>query len=423
MSMKLHVRLLWGLFDPKQPPPTPDDETLHVFALRFRNESSLMNARAGGSFVAPDCVRVGVSITDRGVVASQLRHIEEHIIEYIQACLSRFGLLAWGPDLRQTPYALYNATCRIIAIDTFKQALASHAYAHLAPNLAYAKDMVLLVKLYDHFVHHYLQQRYQKECRVPGSVRAADEASPQYHNRQRVHPFFLSSVYIYSFNHQLANARLKFLEDNGYPQRYRDLIDAKATSDDEPDPKGRMVKTQKIHLIKRRTERSQEFEEWVRILDRKRKEDAIRDPTKRWRERPREVPLQPQDSEFTTLPEGMPIDYYDPDFYNSLQPRLRARITNTKVALLPDITRSFIREADERLSDKQFSAKYGAKILAKYQVVEEDELEVEDDWLADDDDDEEMSDGDVEEYEVVEDVDMSTRQQTLAAQLSVEDMS
>jgi hypothetical protein len=42
--MKLHVRLLWGLFDPKQPPPTPDDETLHVFALRFRNESSLMNA-------------------------------------------------------------------------------------------------------------------------------------------------------------------------------------------------------------------------------------------------------------------------------------------------------------------------------------------------------------------------------------------
>jgi len=186
-----------------------------------------------------------------------------------------------------------------------------------------------------------------------------------------------------------------------------------------------MVKTQKIHLIKRWTERSQEFEEWVRILDRKRKDDAIRDPTKRWQERPREVPLQPQDSEFTTLPEGMPIDYYDPDFYNSLQPRLRARITNTKVALLPDVTRSFMREADERLSDKQFSAKYGAKVLAKYQVMEEDELEVEveDDWLADDGDDEEMSDSDVEEYEVVKDVDMSTKQQTLAAQLSVEDMS
>jgi hypothetical protein len=57
--------------------------------------------------------------------------------------------------------------------------------------------------------------------------------------------------------------------------------------------------------------------------------------------------------------------------------------------------------------------------------MEEDELEVkvEDDWLADDSDDEEMSNGDVKEYEVVKDVDMSTKQQTLAAQLSVEDMS
>ena len=184
MLMKLHIRLLWGLFYPNQPPPTPNDETLHIFALHFHNESSLMNAQAGGSLVAPDCVHVGVSITDHGVVASQLRHIEEHIIEYIQACLSRFGLLAWGPDLCQTPYALYNVTCHIIALDTFKQALTSHAYAHLAPNLAYTKDMVLLIKLYDHFVHHYLQQHYQKECQVPGSVRAADEA------------FFLSSVYI-----------------------------------------------------------------------------------------------------------------------------------------------------------------------------------------------------------------------------------
>jgi len=72
-----------------------------------------------------------------------------------------------------------NATCHIIALNTFKQALISHAHMHLAPKLLYTKDMVLLVKLYDHFVHHYLQQHYQKECWTPGSVKAADEASPQ----------------------------------------------------------------------------------------------------------------------------------------------------------------------------------------------------------------------------------------------------
>lgn len=195
--MKLHCRLLWRLYDPKQAPPTPDDRTLETFSLRFRSESSLMEARAGGSLVVPDLVCVGVSMIDRGVIASQLRRVEEHIIDYIRACISRFGLYKWGPDLRQTPYALYNAACRIIALDTFKQALVSHAYAHLAPNLAYAKDMVMLVKLYDHFIHHYLQERYRRECRLPGSVRATDETSPQYHNRQRVSPFLLLNAQLF----------------------------------------------------------------------------------------------------------------------------------------------------------------------------------------------------------------------------------
>jgi hypothetical protein len=155
-----------------------------------------MKAQDGKPLVAPSLVCVGqsVSITDRGQVAVQLRQIEEHIIEYIQACISKFSLLTWCPDLRQTPYTLYNAACRIIALDTFRQALVSHAYAHLAPNVAYAKDMVLLIKLYDHFIHHYLLSHYKKECQMPGSVKAADTVSPQYRRRQRVHSWIFDSA-------------------------------------------------------------------------------------------------------------------------------------------------------------------------------------------------------------------------------------
>jgi hypothetical protein len=43
-ALKLHIRLLWGLFDPKLPPSTLDDETLLVFATRFHDEPSLMKA-------------------------------------------------------------------------------------------------------------------------------------------------------------------------------------------------------------------------------------------------------------------------------------------------------------------------------------------------------------------------------------------
>ena len=136
------------------------------------------------------------------------------------------------------------------------------------------------------------------------------------------------------------------------------------------------------------------------------------------------MPVNQKPSNFPALPEGMPIDYFAHDFYNDLQPRLRDHITNTKVTLLPDVTKSFLHSADERLSDKQFNMKYGEQVLARYQLVEEGELEdvEEEDWLADDDEDAEMSEGDEEDmYEGVKlDADMSDRQQSLATQLSFE---
>ena len=117
-----------------------------------------MEARDGQLLISPSLVhvRTSISITDRSHIAIQLQQIEEHIIDYIQSSLARFGFVVWCPNLCQTPYALYNTACRIVALNTFKQALVSHTYTHLAPNISYIKDMVLLVKMYDHFVHHYL---------------------------------------------------------------------------------------------------------------------------------------------------------------------------------------------------------------------------------------------------------------------------
>ena len=73
---------------------------------------------------------------------------------------------------------------------------------------------------------------------------------------------------------KLTEACLKFLVENNYPQCYRDLINSKATSDDEVDPSGQIVRGQKVHLIKKWPERSVKFERWIRILDQKREEDT-----------------------------------------------------------------------------------------------------------------------------------------------------
>ena len=154
---------------------------------------------------------------------------------------------------------------------------------------------------------------------------------------------------------QLAEAHQTLLRDNNYPQCYCDLINPKVMSDDEIYSTGCMVKIGRaqsnVYLIKKRPERSLAFEQWIRILDQKRMEDTLRDPSKKWWEQYHEVPQNQQYSEFLALPEGMPIDYFTPDYYNSLQPCLRSWITNTKVAPLPDISQSFMRKNDKHLSD------------------------------------------------------------------------
>jgi hypothetical protein len=123
----------------------------------------------------------------------------------------------------------------------------------------------------------------------------------------------------------------------------------------------------------------------------------------------------------------MPIDYFDHEYYNSLQPRLRCHITNAKIALLPDVSLSFSGTADEKLTDDNFNYKYGAQVLAKYNLVNDvndaNDADGEDAWLVDDNDadmlEDDAYDDNVDEDGAAEgDVLMSARQNTLAAQLS-----
>lgn len=187
----------------------------------------------------------------------------------------------------------------------------------------------------------------------------------------------------------MAAARSKFLEENNYPQRYRDLINAKATSDDKYDG------TQKKWLIKRRPERSTEAEKFFRILDQKRELTTRQTPSQKWREHVQVVPAtDQQDSTFQVLPEQMPIDYFDPSFFNQLQPKIRNRIAIVKVSLLPDITQSFTSNDEEYMGDRAFTKKYGATVFARYHMVSDSDIEDvggNDEWVTTEDEDDDMS--------------------------------
>ncbi|KAF9033822.1 hypothetical protein BJ165DRAFT_1534376 [Panaeolus papilionaceus] len=82
-------------------------------------------------------------------------------------------------------------------------------------------------------------------------------------------------------------------------------------------------------------------------------------PNKQRLDRIRHIPPNgmQENSVFKRLPKKMPLDYYDPDFYNTLPPRLRALIADeNSMVFLPNVKESFQRPDLEELSDEEFMA-------------------------------------------------------------------
>ncbi|KAJ7746049.1 hypothetical protein B0H16DRAFT_1557609 [Mycena metata] len=65
----------------------------------------------------------------------------------------------------------------------------------------------------------------------------------------------------------------------------------------------------------------------------------------------------------------MPIQYYDPAWWNNRLPHARAKIApKLVVAFVPGSTDFFSRRGDNKLSVAALTAKYGAKVFADYDL-------------------------------------------------------
>jgi len=157
---------------------------------------------------------------------------------------------------------------------------------------------------------------------------------------------------------------------NKYPLRYTALCQPAATSDDELDPND---STKKTYRVLRRPERSKEAEDWVRCLEVKRMQDNKyrRGGSRQYR---RCIPSIPIDSPIETLPHDMPLDYFDPTFFNGLQYHTQQLCADPDLIAIPkDKNTWFTHSTEERLSDDIFTERYGADVFAKYELIQTDE--------------------------------------------------
>lgn len=154
-------------------------------------------------------------------------------------------------------------------------------------------------------------------------------------------------------------------------------------------------------------------------MDLKHEEEAALNG-KRVRERIRLVPDQEQKLlDFTAIPSQLPINYYKPDFFNGLQPRICDQIAMHKISLLPNVSESFGNHPDERLSDSAFMDKYASEVLNRYRLDDLSGLDTEE-WLEDDEDDRMFEDN--EGYEDEEDTSVVANRAALVAHLSMDNV-
>jgi hypothetical protein len=92
------------------------------------------------------------------------------------------------------------------------------------------------------------------------------------------------------------------------------------------------------------------------------------------------------------LPADVPIDYFTPEFFNSLTLKERARYANTGVAFpLADFAFDEGHDGWKTMGKKDFMEMYGNDVLAQYDVPTQEEMDTIPDSDVDDDEDIEIN--------------------------------
>ncbi|KAG0148644.1 hypothetical protein CROQUDRAFT_90157 [Cronartium quercuum f. sp. fusiforme G11] len=115
----------------------------------------------------------------------------------------------------------------------------------------------------------------------------------------------------------------------------------------------------------------------------------------------RKLPKIPQPSLFVKPPKWLPIDFYDPVWYEGLGDGLKCKIADTsEVAFLPDASQSFNDHPNEKFSDKAFIAKYYDILTQPYNLLAE--VDVDEDEDDENDDSEDIMEDEDDGFEKVE---------------------
>lgn len=183
---------MWNLWHSQDIPGIPPQSVLHSFSQRVSIANIILAERHGTNNVSPSHSNVArfdsSQSADLQDVKQDLHFVPEIYTNLIRQTCARHGLTVWCPNLRRgvDPYSLWNIACCITFYDLFYSVAAAREWEHLAPNTQYLADASVILKIYNHYVHHYQRHCFLKEVRRPGSVAKAETKTVIYSRRHRV---------------------------------------------------------------------------------------------------------------------------------------------------------------------------------------------------------------------------------------------
>lgn len=182
--------MMWGLYRAQDVPPTPDPVILQSFYAQFSNVSqveAVLKDPASSALIASESIlslkelRIGGGKPGRGMA-----HISEMSVLYIHGCLAKLAMAIWGPDPLDSPDSLWNAACRIVALDTFRQLLACGTYNYMNVSLKHVNSISHMISAYNHYVHFNMAAKYKKELKNAGKIAQDNSRKSRQKRRERV---------------------------------------------------------------------------------------------------------------------------------------------------------------------------------------------------------------------------------------------
>ncbi|KLO04013.1 hypothetical protein SCHPADRAFT_948074 [Schizopora paradoxa] len=335
-SMELILRYLGKAFYQDAVPPAANGDDIADYNTRFDSATAL-NCTIQAEFInygsyinearahimEAEAKLAEVSKSKYSTIATNLGMLGEDHKLFMYECLAAAGLKRFAPDIHGSHDSMYNLAHERVALYTFRNIAARGGLAFMGCDTSLVTQHAWTSRMYRNFQFSRIRDIILREARSPGAVAGALAMS---NSGKRCKA--------------LALKRKKHLVGQAFrPHTVRIVENQDSVSDEEPPPKEISVEAvqqaatasgndPRAYIICEKEGRNEKVTTFVRALDHERRAVELRAANSRpgkMTERLRQPKIggPAPKSARTKLPVGVPLDYYAPDYYNSLTIRER----------------------------------------------------------------------------------------------------